>query len=110
LHCDGCGTAIEGIFSLGPWQRLNRDQLAFAEVFIKRRGKIKDVEDELGVSYPTVVARLNELLAAMGFDGAGMAPEEPADDGRAPQRQQVLDELAAGTISAAEAAQRLRGL
>ncbi len=111
LHCDGCGTAIEGVFSLGPWQRLNRDQLAFAEVFVKRRGKIKDVEDELGVSYPTVVARLNELLAAMGFDSAGAPPaEEGETNGRGPQRQQILDELAAGTITAAAAAQRLRDL
>jgi hypothetical protein len=111
LHCNGCGTAIEGVFSLGPWQRLNREQLAFAEVFIKRRGKIKDVEDELGVSYPTVVARLNELLAAMGFDSSGAPPpEEPESNGRGPQRQQILDELAAGTITAAEAARRLREL
>lgn len=113
LHCDGCGTAIEGVFSLGPWQRLNRDQLAFAELFIKRRGKIKDVEDELGVSYPTVVARLNELLAAMGFDSSGAPPppsDEPESNGRGPQRQQILDELAAGTISAGDAAQRLREL
>ncbi|HLZ71949.1 MAG TPA: DUF2089 domain-containing protein [Dehalococcoidia bacterium] len=111
LHCDNCGTAVEGVFSLGAWQRLNRDQLAFAEVFIKRRGKIKDVEDELGVSYPTVVARLNELLAAMGFDSSGAPPpEEPETNGRGPQRQQILDELAAGSISATEAAQRLREL
>src|SRR5690242_18970950 len=104
LHCDGCGTALESVFGLGPWQRLSRDHLNFAEIFIKRRGKIRDVEDELGVSYPTVVARLNELLAALGFDSSGAPPPEEPGNGRGPQRQQILDELAAGTISAADAA------
>jgi hypothetical protein len=38
------------------------------EVFIKNRGKIKDMEDELGISYPTVVSRLNDVVRAMGYD------------------------------------------
>jgi len=68
LHCAGCGTALEGAFTPGRWQHISSEQLAFAEVFIKRRGKIKDVEEELGISYPTVVARLNEVVQAMGFE------------------------------------------
>jgi hypothetical protein len=109
LRCDGCGTTMEGVFSLGRWLRLSREQLAFAEVFIKRRGKIKDVEDELGISYPTVVARLNELVAAMGYDVAPEAAEAKNGD-RAQQRQDVLDLLASGELTAAQAAQRLREL
>jgi hypothetical protein len=109
LHCDGCGSGLDGAFSLGRWLRLNREQLAFAEVFIKCRGKIKDVEDELGISYPTVVARLNELVAAMGYDAAPVAPEANSGD-RAQRRQEVLDSLAAGELTAAQAAQRLREL
>jgi hypothetical protein len=110
LHCDGCGTAIEGVFALGRWLRLNREQLNFAEVFIKRRGKIKDVEDELGISYPTVVARLNELIAAMGYDvqAPPIATDEEPSTERMAQRQQVLDLLASGELTASEAARRLR--
>jgi hypothetical protein len=66
------------------------------------RGKIKDVEERLGISYPTVVARLNEVVQAMGFE---VRPDEAEAAGR---RQQILDDLAAGTIDAAEAARRLR--
>lgn len=110
LHCDSCGTTIEGTFAPGRWQQLNREQLAFAEVFLKRRGKIKDVEDELGVSYPTVVARLNELIAALGYDAY-----PPPEDAAAPidlstRRQAILDRLAAGDLTAADAAQQLRAL
>lgn len=104
LECDTCGSALEGHFTLGRLQRLTREQLQFVEVFIKCRGKIKDVEEELGVSYPTVVARLNEVVQAMGF-------EVRAEDGEiAARRQQILDDLAAGRITAAEAAARLRAL
>jgi len=104
LACPTCATNIEGSFSLGRLQRLTREQLQFVEVFIKSRGKIKDVEEELGVSYPTVVARLNEVVQAMGF-------EVPAEEVETVSgRQKILDDLAAGTISAAEAASRLRAL
>ena len=104
LQCGACGSALEGNFTLGRLQRLTREQVQFVEVFIKARGKIKDVEEELGVSYPTVVARLNEVVQAMGFE----VPGEDRD--RATRRQQILDELAAGAITAAEAASRLRAL
>jgi hypothetical protein len=73
-------------------------------VFIRCRGKIKDVEEELGISYPTVVGRLNEVVQAMGFE----VRHEDAD--LAGRRQQILDELAAGSVTAAEAASRLRAL
>src|SRR5438128_841398 len=68
LQCGQCGTAIEGLFGLGRLQALNREQVQFVETFLKCKGKIKDVEDELGISYPTVVARLNEVVRAMGYD------------------------------------------
>jgi len=119
LQCDGCGTAIEGQFALGRWLKLSPEQLDFANVFIKRRGKIKDVEDELGISYPTVVARLGELIAAMGFDDEGSASDafaafagtgDAVAHERAQARQQVLDLVASGELTPAEAAARLRGM
>src|SRR3981081_1901054 len=63
-----CGSARQRTFPLGRLARLTREQLQFVEVFIRCRGKIKDVEEELGISYPTVVARLNEVVQAMGFE------------------------------------------
>ncbi len=103
LECPNCGVAVEGRFDGGPLARLSRDQLAFVETFLRARGKIKDVEEELGISYPTVVARLNDVLVAMGFE----AGEDPRD---AERRQRILDELSAGRLSAAEAADQLRSL
>src|SRR5438552_9764282 len=68
LQCGHCGTAIEGSFGLGRFQSLSPEQLKFAELFIKCRGKIKDVQEVLDISYPTVVARLNGVVRAMGYE------------------------------------------
>lgn len=103
LECPECGVGVDGHFDAGPLARLNREQLAFVETFLRARGKIKDVEEDLGISYPTVVARLNEVLVTLGFE----AGEDPRD---AERRQRVLDELSAGRLTAAEAAEQLRAL
>ena len=97
LQCDACGTAIEGDFDAGRLGRLTREQLAFVEVFLECRGKIKDVEQQLGLSYPTVVARLDQVVEAM------IGPAR--DTGHT---EQVLDALARGEVTPAEAAARLR--
>lgn len=108
LRCRACGTALEGDFPLGRILRLSPEQMDFVEVFLRNRGKIKDVEEELGISYPTVVARLNDVISAMGFEAA--PGDVAASEERRAARRQVLDDLEAGRISATEAASRLREL
>lgn len=109
LHCGSCGTQIEGRFQLGRFQRLNPDQLAFVEVFVKNRGIIKDVEAELGISYPTVRARLDDALRAMGYPAGGeddprISPREAREE-----RRRILEDLKEQRITADEAARRLAG-
>jgi hypothetical protein len=113
LHCATCDTQIEGRFQLGRFQRLSADQLAFVEVFVKNRGIIKDVEVELGISYPTVRARLDDVLRAMGYPAGGeddprISPREARAQARE-ERRQVLEDLKEQRISAEEAARRLAG-
>ena len=103
MECPNCGVSVEGRFDAGPLARLSREQLGFVEVFLRNRGKIKDVEEDLGISYPTVVGKLNDVLVSLGFE----AGEDPRD---AERRQHVLDELSAGRLSATEAAEQLRSL
>jgi hypothetical protein len=106
VRCTECDTAVEGTFGTGWAQSLSPEQAGFARVFLEQRGKIKDVEQALGVSYPTVVSRLDEIVAALT---GRPAPPRGAPSGRAQQyRKDVLDALAAGTIDAEEAARRLR--
>ena len=108
LECDACKTAIEGDFDRGRLGRLSREQLAFVEVFIECRGKIKDVEQRLALSYPTVVSRLDQVVDAMSAspERAGEKREEDASrrvDG-------VLEQLSRGELTPAEAAARLKNL
>lgn len=66
LRCTSCGTAVEGRFSVSRLATLPDEQIAFVEVFLKCRGNIKEVERELGISYPTVRSRLDKVIALLG--------------------------------------------
>lgn len=107
------GIAIEGRFSFGSGSRLDNlsaEHRAFVEVFIKNRGIIKDVEGELGISYPTVRARLDDVIRAMGYapyPATGDAAEG-ATPGSDDERRAILADVAAGRIAATEAAAYLR--
>ncbi|HKZ55930.1 MAG TPA: DUF2089 domain-containing protein [Anaerolineales bacterium] len=98
LHCRGCDTTIEGQFELGRLSRLTQEQLAFVETFIRCEGRLNRMEQEAGLSYPTLRARLGEVIRQMGFP---VGPEQavPSDE----ERHRILDELAAGKISSADA-------
>lgn len=108
LHCQACDTAIEGRFQLGGFGQLSPEQLAFAEAFIKNEGKLNRLERELELSYPTLRARLIELIRAMGYEPGQEEPASASTPGEA-DRLRVLDELAAGKLSADEAIKALKG-
>jgi hypothetical protein len=111
LQCRGCGTAIEGEFSVGRFGRLSREQLALLESFLRARGNAKELERELKVSYPTVRARIDALVRALGLaDGSAAddADEASARDETETLRRDVLERLARREISAQEAASLLR--
>jgi hypothetical protein len=115
LHCSTCGTTIEGEFGVGRFTRLGRDQLALLESFLRSRGNLRELERELGVSYPTVRGRVEALLRTLGLaDGNAPAlPDapppatEPAVD--AETRRAVLERLARHELTAEQAAAALRG-
>ena len=102
LHCRQCDTSIEGHFSLGRFYRLTPEQLLFVETFVRCEGKINRVEDELGISYPTVRNRLNEVIRALGYE----VREEEALSTE--QRRSILGQLAEGHISSEEAVKLLK--
>jgi len=107
LHCHRCATTIEGNFEPCRFCSLSPEHKAFLEVFVKCRGNIKEVEKELGISYPTVRNRLDGALAAMGFRDE--AARVPTDDAPA-RRKEVLDALSRGELSADDAVKLLRTL
>jgi hypothetical protein len=114
LHCRSCGTTLEGDFSVGRFGRLNREQLALLESFLRSRGNLREMERELGISYPTVRSRVEALVRAIGFgpraetDDPDEPTPEPALDGR--NREEILQALARHEMSADEAAAAIRAL
>ena len=105
LHCRSCDTTIEGHFSIGAFDRLSPEHLAFAEAFIKCEGKLNRMEELLGLSYPTLRARLNELRKAMGFEvGQEEAPVGISDE----ERRHILDDLASGRLKSEDAIKLLQ--
>jgi hypothetical protein len=113
LQCRGCGTAIEGDFNVGRFGRLTREQLALLESFLRARGNAKELERELKVSYPTVRARIEALVRALGLaDGVPLAEDGSEATSRAGDqaelRRDVLERLARHEITADEAAGLLR--
>lgn len=103
LHCPNCDTTISGHFDLGKFHNLTEEQLSFAELFIRCEGKLSRVGSELGLSYPTVRNKLNELIRALGYTVREEPRLTPED------RQAILDRLAAGEISPEEAIDLLTG-
>lgn len=86
--------------------RLERSHQEFLEVFLRARGVISTVEKELGISYPTVRARLDSLLDAMDLKpikGREKRVEE------AELKKSILAQLEEGSITAAEAKEKLKG-
>ncbi|MGZ8437016.1 MAG: DUF2089 family protein [Candidatus Limnocylindrales bacterium] len=116
LHCATCGTTLEGDFSVGRFGRVNREQLTLLESFLRSRGNLREMERELGISYPTVRGRVEALVRALGF-----GPRADADDTEEPtatidpatasrSRAEVLEALARHEISAEDAATAIRAL
>jgi hypothetical protein len=108
LASDDTGITIRGRFEIPRYARLDEDNSKFLETFLRCRGMLNSVERELGMSYPTVRARLDSLLAALE-----MAPikerDEPKKDKSAEKKKQILEQLEKGEITAEEAKAKLKG-
>ena len=104
LHCRTCDTTLDGQFELGRLYQLTPEQLSFVETFVRCEGKITRVEQELGISYPTVRGRLHDVIRALGYEVGEEEP--PVDDER---RRAILEELGRGRLSSQEAIKQLRG-
>jgi len=104
LYCRNCDTSIEGHFDLGRFHQLTPEQLHFIETFIRCEGKLNRVQEELGLSYPTVRSRLREVIRALGYE----IPEEEGAPPSQEERMAVLQMLQEGKITAQEALNLLR--
>jgi hypothetical protein len=101
INCNDCGTKIEGHFKLCRFCALTDEQKTFTDVFMKCRGNVKEVEKELGVSYPTVKNRLEDVVSALGYK----SNPTTVDMGR---KKEILDKLDNGEVSVEDALEMLK--
>jgi hypothetical protein len=107
LRCIHCDTKIEGEFRISGLAALKPEHLEFVEVFLRCEGKINRVEKELGISYPTVRSRLNEVIVSMGYEPSG--DNDMMDESqREAVRRKVLEDLSLGTITPDQAVEILQ--
>jgi hypothetical protein len=102
FQCNQCDVTIEGRFAVGRLASLSDEQLRFVETFVRCEGKISRMESELNLSYPTIRARLHEVIRALGYepgkdDGAATPGPSPAE------RKRILEDLDQGRITPEQA-------
>ena len=101
MHAAGlacvCGVKIDAPIATNEFAALSGEQLHFLRMFVRCEGRIRDLEAGLGISYPTVKARIRDLKTALHLDDAEEAEgaDSPVDA--------LLDQLERGEISAEDA-------
>ena len=100
LQCTSCETTLEGRIPASRLSLLAADQQQFVEAFLVARGNIKEVERELGISYPTVRKKLDEVIRALGH----ATPEKQLE------QHEILDAIERGEMSPQEGIARMKTL
>jgi hypothetical protein len=104
IYCRECDSTIEGRFTRGSFENLTPEQLSFIETFVRCEGKITRMEDEIGLSYPTIRNRLHEVIRAMGYEPGADEPVVMSDE----DRRKILESLEKGDITYQEAMSMLQ--
>lgn len=97
LECPACRTEVQGQFELCPACRLEGEAHQLFALFLRARGNVRDVQRSLGLSYPTVRQRIEELFRLLGH---GPAPPDP---------RAILSKVRSGEMTVDEAERLLRG-
>ncbi len=94
FKCETCNAIVSGYFNLGSFP-VSDEHWEFIYLFIKVRGNLKKMGSILGLSYPTLRAKLEEVREVLGFS--------PSED----EKDDVISELEMGLIDTNEALKKL---
>lgn len=100
LTCPSCAVNLDGRFELPPLLGLGAADLDFIVRFVRASGSLKEMAKLEGSSYPTIRARLDDLIARL----------DAAHDAGPRAQHEILDAIANGRMTAAEGAARLKEL
>jgi Uncharacterized protein conserved in bacteria len=109
---------MRGEFQSGQLSSLSDETLTFIKVFLSARGNLTEVERVLGISYPTIRNKLDEINNILNRNNetiiipektSGSAAEKKAASAE-DVRKDILQQVSDGRLSPAEAAQKLKDL
>ncbi|MDI3317600.1 MAG: DUF2089 domain-containing protein [Bacillota bacterium] len=96
--CRACDTVIRSHYEPSGFDRLDPDRRRFALLFLRAAGNLREMERLLGVSYPTVRKKLDEVIEALG----GPVTAERDGDADA-ERRRLLEEVRRGELGVEQA-------
>jgi len=97
MECAECGTEVTGEYGLCAVCRLEGDTKKLYDLFIEARGNLKQVQRQIGLSYPTVRNRIEEMFRKLSRDDV---PRDP---------KAILAKVRVGELTVEEAEKLLRG-
>lgn len=107
FYCPSCYSTVDGNFEIvkDPFSALSPDQFNFLLAFVRAEGRLNRLEEVLGISYPTLKNRLNDVIRALGYEPEQEKPKvvTPAE------RMAILDQLESGQITHEQALKYLQG-
>ena len=100
LSCGNCKVSFEGEFYTSPIMSLSEEQQIFIELFVLNSGSLKAMAKILGVTYPTVRARLDQIIDVL----------KDEIKRRDSYKKDILDRVERGLISPEKAAEIIKNL
>lgn len=108
LNCEECGIQVEGPFQFNEFATLGAEDLHFLRIFVRCEGRIRDMEPALGLSYPTIRARLSQLKNRLLGENENRDSARLSQEAAEVSAQQTLELLEKGEISFDEAMSRIK--
>ncbi len=97
---------IDGRFQVdSPFLDLTPGQIQFVLALIQCEGKFNRMQEELNLSYPTLRARLQEIIQVLGLKVADKPDNLPDEK----ERLRILAQVDEGTLDVTTALESLQG-
>ena len=65
MHCAHCDTNVVGDYSQPAFMRMSKEDQEFIVDFVLCSGSLKEMAQKMGLSYPTVRNRLDDLISTL---------------------------------------------
>lgn len=98
ISCGTCNIHLQGEIPLPRLAQLEPEEREFIEMFVAASGSLKEIGQALGISYPTVRIRLDNVIKKL----------KSLHDEEEKERLTILEKLEKGELTAKEAVNMLK--